>query len=226
MTEDRVAIIDLADELQVRKQRIFKILKRLGIQPTQRRESSRGNQNVATVTVSEAATIREDLRRSSDSKPNAEGPLAEAASIFYADDIGAFYLIQLELDHDPSRFKVGFATEIEGRLRKHRCSAPFARCLKSWPCRRTWERAAIDCVTERCEQLHTEVLRAVSLDRVTARAEAFFSVMPALGSSLVEGNNDVSETRSRLTRRWSGWPRKAVATAQLSVVSPTRGQRR
>jgi len=224
MTEERIAIIDLADELQVRKQRIFKVPKRLGIQSTQRRESSRGNQNVATVTLSEAAAIREELSRSSDSKQKTEGSSSEAASILYADDIGVFYLqrfhdecsgvkgrqywatmllilntraetavIQLEPNYDPSRFKVGFTTEIDGRLRKHRCSAPFAQCLKTWPCRRTWERAAIDCVTDGCEQLHTEVFRAVSLENVAARAEAFFSVMPALGSSLIEGNNDVSE---------------------------------
>jgi hypothetical protein len=44
-----------------------------------------------------------------------------------------FYLIQLERDYDPGRFKVGFTTELEGRLQKHRCSARFAQCLKSWP---------------------------------------------------------------------------------------------
>ena len=44
--EERIAIIDLADELQVRKQRLFKLVSRLGIRPTQRREASRGNQNM------------------------------------------------------------------------------------------------------------------------------------------------------------------------------------
>ena len=39
---ERIAIVDLADDLQVRKQRIFKILLRLGIRPTQRRDPSRG----------------------------------------------------------------------------------------------------------------------------------------------------------------------------------------
>jgi phage antirepressor YoqD-like protein len=43
---ERIAIVDLADDLQVRKQRIFKILRRLGIRPTQRRDARRGNQNV------------------------------------------------------------------------------------------------------------------------------------------------------------------------------------
>ena len=33
-TQERIAIVDLADDLQVRKQRIFKILPRLDIRPT------------------------------------------------------------------------------------------------------------------------------------------------------------------------------------------------
>ena len=65
-TQERIAIVDLADDLQVRKQRIFKILPRLDIRPTQRREPNRGNQNVATVSPSEAAAIRAEIVKSSD----------------------------------------------------------------------------------------------------------------------------------------------------------------
>lgn len=186
MTEERVAIVDLADDLQVRKQRIFKLLPRLGILTTQRRESSRGNQKVATVSLEEAAAIRNELTRSSDLLENGDSQVPRSGecgpSFFFSDYVGVFYLIQLEPDHDPGRFKVGFTTEIEGRLQKHRCSAPFASVLKSWPSRRVWERAAIECVTDGCEQLHTEVFRTVSLDAVVARAEAFFKMMPKLPS--------------------------------------------
>jgi len=96
-------------------------------------------------------------------------------------------LVQLEPQHDEGRFKVGFTTELEGRLRKHRTSALFARCEKGWPCRRAWERAAIDCVTNGCEQLHTEVFRAVSLADVVRRADEFFSIMPTVGRRTTEG---------------------------------------
>lgn len=70
--EERIAIVDLADDLQVRKQRIFKILPRLGIRPTQRREASRGNQNVATVSRAEATAIRSEIERSSEA-PSGSG---------------------------------------------------------------------------------------------------------------------------------------------------------
>ena len=179
-TEERIAIVDLADDLQVRKQRIFKILPRLGIRPTQRREQSRGNQNVATVSPAEAAAIRAEIISSSDASGTGSSASAGSMAVFYSDDVGFFYVIQLEPNHDPGRFKVGFTMDLDGRLRKHRCAAPFAQYLNAWPCKRIWERAAIDCMTDGCERLHTEVFRAASLDQLRARAQAFFAMMPKL----------------------------------------------
>lgn len=127
---ERIAIVDLADDLQVRRQRIFKILPRLGIRPTQRRDASRGNQNVATVSQTEAAAIRSEIERSWESPG---GNTARPGSLggFATDDVGFFYLIQLEPEHDSARFKLGFTMDLDGRLQKHRCSAPFARYVAS-----------------------------------------------------------------------------------------------
>jgi len=179
----RVAIVDLADELQVRKQWIFKIAKRLGIQSTQRRDTERGNQLVATVSEDEAHAIRREIdtsvRRGSDSASVDE-------AIDLVSEVGVFYLMQLEPEHDPGRIKVGFTTDLDGRIRKHRCSAPFATCTKSWPCRRTWERAAIDCITIGLKQLHTEVFRTPDVANVCNRADSFFSIMPRLTTSREE----------------------------------------
>jgi len=176
---ERVAIVDLADDLQVRKQRIFKILPRLGIRPTQRREPSRGNQLVATVSASEASTIRAEIEKSLTTSAGGNSSPSGIAA-FHADDVGFFYLIQLEPEHDAGRFKLGFTMDLDGRLQKHRCSAPFAHYVGTWPCKRVWERAAIDCVTNGCEQLHTEVFRAESLQQIADQAKAFFSMMPSL----------------------------------------------
>lgn len=175
----RIAVIDLADELYIRKQTIFKVLKRLGIESRQRRESRRGNQLIATITLVEAAAIRNALRRIETSLADA-ADLTETSSVFISEELGVFYLIRLEPDHDPNRFKVGFTRELEGRLRKHRCSAPFAQLIKNWSCRRTWERAVIDCITQGCDQLHTEVFRATSISDVVSRADSFFALMPAI----------------------------------------------
>ncbi len=184
--QERIAIVDLADDLQIRKQRIFKILKRLNIRPTQRREQSRGNQNVATVSMADAAAIRTEILKSSGAPVGGNSPLNGGAAVFYSDDVGFFYVIQLEPDHDPGRFKVGFTMDLEGRLQKHRCSAPFSTYLNTWPCKRVWERAAIDCITEACEKLHTEVYRTNSLEQLRIRAGAFFSLMPKLHDDVAD----------------------------------------
>lgn len=100
------------------------------------------------------------------------------------EDLGCFYIIQLEPDLDPGRFKVGFTTELDGRLRKHRCSAPFSVVIRSWPCRRRWEPTALDAVADGAERLHTEVFRVPDIGIVLAQAQRFFSVMPDLGQTL------------------------------------------
>ena len=173
MMHQAVAIAELADELGCYKSALFKIAKRLDIQPLKQRDAARGNQLISVVTQVEAERIRTEYsasRRASAQVPEDAAPVGA--------DEGTFYLIQLEPEHDPGRFKVGFTTDLEGRLRRHRCSAPFAQCTKSWPCRRTWERAAIDCITTGLEQLHTEVFRTESLDEVGNRGDQFFRLMP------------------------------------------------
>ena len=179
MTQDRIAVVDLADDLHVQKQWLFKIVKRLGIQSARRREPARGGQRVATVTPEEAALIRQEVqhaesrssRRTTSVTENPQPPTA-------GEDSGCFYIIQLEPQQDPGRFKVGFTLDLEARLRKHRTAAPFAHYVKTWRCRRTWERAAIDCVTAGCQQLHTEVFRTESLPDIIRCSDEFFALMP------------------------------------------------
>lgn len=129
-----VALADLADELQLHRGSIFKVSKRLGFQPTRRRDVDRGNQFTHLVTAAQASLIRVEVRgnRRTDSVGKSELPE------FLADE-GWFYLIQLEPEFDPGRVKVGFTKDLDGRISKHRCSAPLAIYQKYWPCRRTWE---------------------------------------------------------------------------------------
>src|SRR6266498_1198427 len=137
--EERVPILDLAEEIGVRQQWLFKVARRLSIRHIKRREPARGNQLIATVTPAEAATIRSEVARSRAERRSDDCLDAEAAqSPYVAEEVGVFYIIQLEPQFDPGRFKLGWAGDIEERLRKHRCVAPFAICVKKWPCRRAW----------------------------------------------------------------------------------------
>lgn len=183
-----IAVAELADELGTYRASVFKVVKRLGIEPVKRRDSERGGQRISLVTNTEASAIREAFATGRSSGDEVSGDETVLAA-----DEGWFYVIQLEPEHDPGRFKVGFTTDREGRLRHHRCSAPFAQYKKQWPCRRTWERTAIDCMTTGLEQLHTEVFRGPSIDDALDRGDRFFAVMPTVGA-VAEENDEESET--------------------------------
>ena len=94
------------------------------------------------------------------------------------DRYGYFYLIQLVPEALPNRVKVGFADNVERRLDQHRTSAPTAKLLKAWPCKRSWDYAAMDSITrEGCKLVLNEVFEG-NVDEFLRRAESFFSVMP------------------------------------------------
>jgi hypothetical protein len=180
MTEQRISVKDFAEQNGLIRQTVFKVLKRLEIEPSKLRG---GNQNrgqtIAYITKDDANRILEALASSrsvQNRQEESETEFTEAALY----DIGVFYLLCLEPEHDPCRFKVGFASNLNERLRQHRCSAPYTRVVKTWPCRRLWEKTAIECVTEGCERLHTEVFRAHSLESVETKCGQFFALMPEL----------------------------------------------
>jgi hypothetical protein len=173
--EELISVIDIARQNGRTKTCVFKVVKRLGIQPVKRRSTSRHNQFVACITDEECRLVVAELRAIDHAPRETEADEIEGITDAEA---GVFYLIRLEPEFDPGRFKVGFAAGIGERLRQLRCSAPFAEVVATWPCRRLWERTVIDSVTIGTERLHTEVFRARSLDEVIGRCEQFFAVMP------------------------------------------------
>jgi hypothetical protein len=176
MSDDLISVRDIATQHGKRKQSVFKILKRLGIETTKRRCSTGKNQFVVYVTQDQYRLVRDELlaNASYDADSNDE----EGGDGFVSAEVGVFYLIQLEPEGDPGRFKVGFAVSMPERLRHLKCSAPFTVVMKTWPCRRLWEKTAIDCVPRGCQQLHTEVFRAGSLEEIVKRCDQFFELMP------------------------------------------------
>lgn len=95
------------------------------------------------------------------------------------DRFGYFYLMQLVPEAIPNRIKIGFADDVEKRLGEHRTAAPTAKLLRSWPCKRSWDYAVMDCVTrEACALVLNEVYEG-EIDGFISRAEAFFALMPS-----------------------------------------------
>lgn len=176
--DNLISVIDVANHHGKHKQTVFKVLSRLGIETSKRRNSSNRNQLVSYITQEEFRLVGAELSIA----VKRQQPGGEEDD-FVSAEVGFFYLVQLEPTLDACRFKVGFATNMPERLRALRCSAPYASVVKKWPCRRLWERTAIDCVTTGCEQLHTEVFRGTLLNEVVDRCEQFFSLMPTVADS-------------------------------------------
>ena len=170
MSESTISVADFAAMHGLHKQHVFKIINRLGINQTKKR-GNRG-QSTSYISNEDSQTILENVSKKT--KIQTQRDSVSEASLY---DIGIFYLIQLEPEYDPNRIKLGFANDLDERLRKHRCSAPYAKVLKFWQCRRLWEKTVIECVTSDCERLHTEVFRAVSLEGVIAKCSQFFDLI-------------------------------------------------
>lgn len=178
MTDEYLSVVEAGKSLGRRKGTVFKIMKRLGIVALKRRDSDSRNQVASFISRDDFNRVVEELKVSD----IGEGSESEddGGDGFISAEIGVFYLIRLEPECDPLRFKVGFAANLKDRLRALRCSAPFASVVQSWPCRRLWEKTAIDCVTTGCQQLHTEVFRCLSIEEVKDKCDKFFGLMPSV----------------------------------------------
>ena len=167
-----ISVPQAAKRLGIHKATVFKVLKRLRIKAEKARSSEGHGQLTSYITESELEAVRESLAASPQS-------VVESDSSLW----GVFYLLQLEPQLDPGRFKLGYAASIDDRLRSHRTVAPLAKLIETWPCKLLWEKTAIESISRGYERLYTEVFRAPSIDEVVARVEEFFNVMPALKSN-------------------------------------------
>ncbi len=87
-------------------------------------------------------------------------------------------LIQLVPEAAPNRVKIGFADNVEKRLSEHKTAAPTAKTLKAWPCKRSWDYAAMDSITrEGCKLVLNEVIEG-DIKGFIERGDRFFAVMP------------------------------------------------
>jgi len=132
--DECVSIEELAAELGMDRSHARRYVLNLGLVPVKRRTPDSGGQPTLTVSAEEANFIRRTRKE--------KGFLGSTNAV--TTEAGFFYAIQLVPDLDPNRVKLGFADSVEIRLAQHRTSAPTARLLKSWPCKRNWERTVMD----------------------------------------------------------------------------------
>ena len=171
-----VPVSELAAELGRRKQTLFKVISRLQIEVVKRRGIDSRGQLVSFISEEDAGRVRSALNSQVAANAQVEPSQLNPAEA----ELGHFYLLALEPEHDKGRFKLGFASILGERLQKHRCAAPLLEVVATWPCKRLWERTAIDAAAYDCERLHTEVFRAADIATVRERLDRFFALMPTV----------------------------------------------
>ncbi len=95
-------------------------------------------------------------------------------------DKGVFYMLLLIPEFSQTRIKIGFAGDLSDRIAAHRTTCPTLAVLKSWPCKRSWEKVAIDCVSVECQQVGQEVFDCPDTGALISRIDAFFALMPSV----------------------------------------------
>lgn len=173
---ERVSLKELAERLGLSRPQASKyarkVSRELGISPKKGRTHSTGKGPPSlTFTRTEADRIVEHRE--------ASFPSPRSGATAVPEDLGSFYVVQLVPDLDPRRLKLGFAADVEQRLREHRTAAPTAVVRQRWPCRRHWERTAIDCATaSQCRTMTSEVFECDEVDALVRRLDEFFALLP------------------------------------------------
>lgn len=171
MPDELISVTEIAKTHARHRSVLHKIIKRLGIETRRIRSEEARGQEAVYITLADYSLLKAEIEYEQDSDlPDEET----------AEWRGFLYIVQLEPQFDPGRFKIGFATSVEDRLKSHRTSAPFAKVVRQWPCKLLWEKTAIESITRDCERLHTEVFRTSDIEIVLAQAESFFDLMPKL----------------------------------------------
>ena len=169
MSEEYVLLKSLAVELGMDRSHARRYVLRLGIEPKKRRTPDSGGQLTLTVSASEAELVR--------GRRKEQGYLDSSKTV--ENEAGFFYVIQLIPELDARRIKLGFAYDVNDRLTQHRTSAPTAKLLKAWPCKRSWEGTVIDALALVSGKLIlNEVYEFEEINELINRGDQLFSLLP------------------------------------------------
>lgn len=182
-----VRLTQIAERLSVNRSTVERLLKRagpdLGILPT------KGKQNVIFLKREDA----DRLIAYYEAHTSRQAGKTETEQIFQK--FGFFYVIQLVPEAISNRVKIGYTDNVDARLAEHRTAAPTAKLVKSWPCKRSWDYAAMDSITrEDCVLVLNEVYEG-NVEGFIRRGDAFFGIMP--GKSATPRLSDYSPLQQK-----------------------------
>lgn len=117
----QISIVEIAATHGTIRQTVHKLAQRLGIEASKVKSANSRGQRISYVSWADYERM----------KPHLAGGTIDGRE--RDDPHGAlFYLIALEPEFDPGRFKVGFTSAIAERVRHHKTSAPLAEVVRTW----------------------------------------------------------------------------------------------
>ncbi len=169
---DYVTLEQIAHDMGLDRSNTRKYILKKGFTFLQVRTKEARGQMVNALTVEDAEAVKETRRK--------EGFTYN--TIIAENGKGYFYVIQLVPELSAARIKVGYASDIQQRLAAHRTASPTAELVKHWPCKITWERAAIDSLTRMgCRLIANEVYDCSDISTLVELGDSFFAIMPKMG---------------------------------------------
>ena len=173
-----VSLKSLASEIGIDKSNLRRYALSIGIKPGKSRTKDSGGQLALVFTQEQAQKIIEARRENGFSVND------DNKRVIVDDSIGSFYIVHLLPNLGVNRVKLGFTSNIKQRIGAHKTVCPNAKVVKTWPCKKVWEQAAIDSLTRvECEHIGNEVYECDSIDNLVSRGEDFFSIMPDMSGS-------------------------------------------
>lgn len=173
--ETYIPLTTLAQEWGIDKSNARKYVLAHGFDFVRVRSADRTHQLVLALSPTDAELVRE-VRTQEGYTNHKNGNSAPVEN-----GTGVLYVVQIMPDADPSRIKLGYATDAQRRLASYRTISPTAAIVQTWPCRVSWEQAAIASLTaENCTLIGGEVYMCSDIERLIERGERFFACMPSL----------------------------------------------
>ena len=170
---DYITIKGLAAELGIDSSNCRKFVRGMGLEMIRVRPPGTRGTPMLALSPEDAEKVRQEriargfVVRERDVQP-----------VLKNDGPGAFYIVVLDPEARPNRLKFGYAQNVDGRLAEHRCAAPTATLLGSWPAKRSWESCIMAALSAGATQVGPEVFDVVDVAAVLDKAEQFMGMLP------------------------------------------------
>lgn len=163
--DNYISLKEASTQLKMDKGNLYHLIKKLKIKMDKTRES-----NGHTINIIELS----DFEKIKNYRQN---PLSNNKKITNIDyENGVFYVIQPIPEYNLNRIKVGFSNNIDTRKLQYSTICPSTNIIKTWQCKRCWEKTIIAQSTSSEQKLGEEIFEVKDLEQFIKKLDFIFSL--------------------------------------------------